>query len=617
MDQPELRPHHRNPDRDASHARRVRLDRSAVTIQAADINGDGVPDLWASDATGTVTPYYVTGLTTRPAITAQPPRVIATARHTWQLSDIGAANSGSPVTGSADNTISGALPLTGAGNATWNTGDVFDPDVAFDGAAGSNLTAGAAIATGASFTVSAWVKPTTAGGTFMSQDGTNTAALRVWVEPTDNSWRAAMSTADVASPTLNTATTGPNTVAYGEWTNITTTYDHGTGKLAIQVNGVPAASTTHTTTWGALGSFQIGGSAHTSWFHGQISSVQTWNQIVGVTLAGAAAPALVNDNGDGTSTTYRWTSAGSAFTFATASDATVDLTKVGDRVATGDVDGDGHSDIVVAYQNANNTMQFDVFKDGTQPATVWYQSPGSFSLGAVGSRLVVGDFNGDGKAEPAMVYDNGNGATTIYRWLSTGTAFGSLTTWASSAFTLPQVAGRVAVGDVNGDGTDDIVMAYQLASGAFSFYVFPNANTSAGAWYTSGPFNLARVGDRLVVGDFNGDGKAEPALLLDTGTTMIIYRWLSTGTSFSGLTTWTSGPLTLANAGNRVTAGDVDGDGKDDVVLAYQQGAGPGQATGPFSYLVFPSANASAGHWYTSGPFDLGGVAGRLVLGKW
>jgi hypothetical protein len=54
---------------------------------------------------------------------------------------------------------------------------------------------------------------------------------------------------------------------------------------------------------------------------------------------------------------------------------------VAGRVDSGDVDGDG-DDVVMAYQNADGTFGFHVWRSGTTYAGIWYTS-GPFDLNAV------------------------------------------------------------------------------------------------------------------------------------------------------------------------------------------------------------------------------------------
>jgi GH25 family lysozyme M1 (1,4-beta-N-acetylmuramidase) len=323
-----------------------------------------------------------------------------------------------------------------------------------------------------------------------------------------------------------------------------------------------------------------------------------------------AAPALVYDNGDGTMAINRWQSTGSAFTRGPDYTGAYDLSQVGNRVATGDVTGDGVDDLVTARQNGDGTFSFDVFKSGVTPLGTWYTS-GQFNLANVGGRLVVADFNGDGKAEPAMAYDRGT-TMTIFRWKSSGSAFTLDTQFNSGAFSLGNVGDRMAAGDVTGDGVADIVMAYQLSDGTFAFYVFKSGTTSLGQWYKSGQYSLTHVAGRMVLGDFNGDGKAEPDLVYDNGDgTSKIYHWTSSGSAFTHQSNDQAVPFDPAAVGDRAAAGDVDGDGLDDIVTAGQLG------DGTFTFAVVKGGTSPPEQWYSSDPYNLANVGGRLVLGNW
>ncbi|WP_433391697.1 FG-GAP repeat domain-containing protein [Micromonospora sp. KLBMP9576] len=355
-----------------------------------------------------------------------------------------------------------------------------------------------------------------------------------------------------------------------------------------------------------------GASPHTDHIHFSFSwagaeKLTSW--WAGGSSAAKASPILGYDDGT-TTVMYRWGSNGISFSgLSTATHYSNDLDNVGARVASGDVNGDGRDDTVMAHQNADGTFSFKVLLNGTAAPVTWFTS-GPFNLGPVGDRLVVGDFNGDGKAEPILAYDSGT-TTILYRWYSTGAAFGSLSTATHYSTDLDNVGGRMAAGDVTGDGKDDTVMAYQNTDGTFAYKVFPSGTMAPVTWFTSGPFNLGPVGDRLVVGDFNGDGKAEPILAYDSGTTTILYRWYSTGAAFGSLSTATHYSTDLDNVGGRMAAGDVHGDGKDDTVMAYQN------TDGTFSYKVFQSGTIAPVDFYRSGGFNLGPVGDRLLLGSW
>jgi hypothetical protein len=60
-------------------------------------------------------------------------------------------------------------------------------------------------------------------------------------------------------------------------------------------------------------------------------------------------------------------------------------------VAAADVTGDGLDDIVMAYQNSDNTFTFHVFKSGSSWSGEWYTS-GTYLLSNVAGRLVLGNW---------------------------------------------------------------------------------------------------------------------------------------------------------------------------------------------------------------------------------
>jgi hypothetical protein len=128
------------------------------------------------------------------------------------------------------------------------------------------------------------------------------------------------------------------------------------------------------------------------------------------------------------------------------------------------------------------------------------------------------------------------------------------------------VAGQ-GMGDVTGDGRNDLVLlvnnTLRLARANGTGYDAPQAQDVPGGAPTS----------RMVVADFDGDLLADVGLLRSTPVqplpeepaTMVVMRGVSNGT-FSGPVDWWRGVLDLAS--QQVAAGDVNGDGKADLVMS-------------------------------------------------
>ncbi|MFJ3206748.1 FG-GAP repeat domain-containing protein, partial [Streptomyces flaveolus] len=103
-----------------------------------------------------------------------------------------------------------------------------------------------------------------------------------------------------------------------------------------------------------------------------------------------------------------------------------------------DFDGDGRGDVGVLYDNgqqsdgANRTALWTFTSTGTgfgAPVRKW-DSTGSISWMWSRSKVTSGDFDGDGRSDVAVLYDNGQqsdgaGRTALWTLTSTGSGFGA------------------------------------------------------------------------------------------------------------------------------------------------------------------------------------------------
>ncbi|HEY1380292.1 MAG TPA: VCBS repeat-containing protein [Gemmataceae bacterium] len=193
---------------------------------------------------------------------------------------------------------------------------------------------------------------------------------------------------------------------------------------------------------------------------------------------------------------------------------------------------------------------------------------------------------------------------------------------------------RVAVGDVTGDGTPDIVTA--PGAGAPPLVkVFDGASGAEVGSYMAYT-EAFRGGVYVAVADVTGDGKADILTGADAGggphvkvmdAIAVVPPVNAPASTFpNGVVTEFFAYDALFRGGVRVAAADVNGDGRADIITAAGPGGGPhvkviNGATGELMYEFFAFASTYTGGVYvTAGDIDGDGkaevVAGSGGLGQ-
>jgi hypothetical protein len=232
------------------------------------------------------------------------------------------------------------------------------------------------------------------------------------------------------------------------------------------------------------------------------------------------------------------------------------------RTLTGDFNGDGKTDVARA----------DVPAQGTSPMGVWV----SLSTGArfvtdqwatwdIGqsTRILGGDFDGDGKSDLMKVDipDNGTSKNGLWVGLSRGNLF-TTSKWAEWDTNRRL---KFLTGDFNGDGKTDVMKIDVPDSGTSRNGLW--VGLSDGTKFVTAQWTDWDTSERIKVlaGDFNGDGKSDVMKvdIPDRGTSRNgLWVGLSQSDRFptSKWGDWDT------NEKIRLLGGDFDGDGKTDVM---------------------------------------------------
>lgn len=234
-------------------------------------------------------------------------------------------------------------------------------------------------------------------------------------------------------------------------------------------------------------------------------------------------------------------------------------------VVVSDLDGDGKPEIIAL--NADSNM-ISIFRNLSAPGVI---STNSFSNrldipGAAGmSAMAVQDLDADGKADIVTV-STGNNTLSVYHNLSTN---GVISFSAPVNFTTGNSPNGVAIGDLDDDGKPDVVVA-DTTDGTVS--VFRNLGSTGqvttNSFASRVNFPAASQCLRVTIGDVDGDGKLDVLVANWTSDTISIFRNL---TSNPGITTNAFAPrvdFALAGWGHDIALADLDGDGKPDLAVS-------------------------------------------------
>lgn len=234
------------------------------------------------------------------------------------------------------------------------------------------------------------------------------------------------------------------------------------------------------------------------------------------------------------------------------------------EVSVMDFDGDGKPDLATPnnFSITGEPASVSVLRNLSSGNSVTFAAKQDFETGVLTRSMATGDINGDGKPElvSGSIVDQ---SISVFRNTST---VGAISFAPKIDFVTGNSPVSIALADLDRDGRPDIIISNSSISSVNRLSIFRNTS-SAGVISFAGriDFDLPFILGPLVAADLDGDDLVDVSIVSEFSNSLFVLR----NTSTSGSISFAASVEFATGFGPKaITAGDVDGDGRAELLAA-------------------------------------------------